>query len=162
MTYVYVEVAMTGLSTMKTSMFSNLKFKIGEEMTKAAKIQEMLPGAKIQDSAFVRNGYSMNAIEGLKIFTIHITPKEAFSFASFESGGYDLKSVLEELLLKVLKVVDCLDLEQFFVVIYEYADEKKKEQVNIHKYMNTNISSIPLTEGKLVLLTFKTMMELEF
>nr|XP_024384892.1 S-adenosylmethionine decarboxylase proenzyme-like isoform X1 [Physcomitrium patens] len=60
----------------------------GSEMTQAARIQSLLPGSRICDFAFDPCGYSMNGIEGAAHSTIHVTPEEGFSYASFEAMGY--------------------------------------------------------------------------
>ncbi|KAE9461550.1 hypothetical protein C3L33_06543, partial [Rhododendron williamsianum] len=52
-----------------------------------------LPDSEICDFDFDPCSYSMNTIEGVAISTIHVTRGEGFSYASFESVGYDLKVV---------------------------------------------------------------------
>jgi S-adenosylmethionine decarboxylase len=60
----------------------------GPEMTSAANIANLLPDSRICDFAFDPCGYSMNGIEGGAHSTIHVTPEEGFSYASFEAMGY--------------------------------------------------------------------------
>ncbi|KAH9288363.1 hypothetical protein KI387_032480, partial [Taxus chinensis] len=67
-------------------------------------IRDILPGSKICDFEFDPYGYSMNAIEGDVVSTIHVTPEDGFSYASFESMGYgpediELKELVERVLL---------------------------------------------------------------
>eukprot|EP01087_Luapelamoeba_hula_P002120 TRINITY_DN1185_c0_g1_i2.p1 TRINITY_DN1185_c0_g1~~TRINITY_DN1185_c0_g1_i2.p1 ORF type:complete len:389 (+),score=69.13 TRINITY_DN1185_c0_g1_i2:434-1600(+) len=80
----------------KTSGFS------AKEASKAAGIAEIFPDAIIDDFAFDPCGYSCNAIIGKHYFTIHVTPQESCSFASFETnvvlGDYN------ELLRKVAAI----------------------------------------------------------
>jgi S-adenosylmethionine decarboxylase len=46
------------------------------------------PPADIDDYVFEPCGYSMNGVEGGTFSTVHITPEEGFSYASFEICGY--------------------------------------------------------------------------
>ena len=44
--------------------------------------------ADIDDYVFEPCGYSMNGVEGGTFSTVHITPEQGFSYASFEICGY--------------------------------------------------------------------------
>ena len=46
------------------------------------------PPADIDDYVFEPCGYSMNGVDGGTFSTVHITPEEGFSYASFELCGY--------------------------------------------------------------------------
>ncbi|KAJ0555975.1 putative adenosylmethionine decarboxylase [Helianthus annuus] len=59
----------------------------GREMTEATGINRINPNAQICDFAFDPCGYSMNAIDGDRYSTIHVTPEDGFSYASFECVG---------------------------------------------------------------------------
>lgn len=59
---------------------------IGKRMTKAAGIDHLVPGATIDESSFSPCGYSMNAILHDAYSTIHVTPEQECSYASFETN----------------------------------------------------------------------------
>lgn len=65
-------------------------------------ISTIFPDALLDGFLFDPCGYSVNGMMGPYFFTIHITPQEAFSFASFETDvpldDYD------ELVAKVLNI----------------------------------------------------------
>jgi S-adenosylmethionine decarboxylase len=56
-------------------------------MTTKAGIQNLVPGATIDETAFTPCGYSMNAIFHDVYSTIHVTPEAACSYASFETNS---------------------------------------------------------------------------
>ncbi|XAR57162.1 Adenosylmethionine decarboxylase [Bertholletia excelsa] len=56
----------------------------GKEMTEITGIGAINPNALICDFAFDPCGYSMNGIDGDRYSTIHVTPEDGFSYASFE------------------------------------------------------------------------------
>jgi len=60
--------------------------RISAEQTKAAGIDALVPGATIDPRAFEPCGYSMNAILYHSYSTMHITPEEGSSYASFETN----------------------------------------------------------------------------
>lgn len=60
--------------------------RISGEQTKAAGIDELVPGATIDPRAFEPCGYSMNAVLFHSYSTMHITPEEGSSYASFETN----------------------------------------------------------------------------
>lgn len=101
-----LEMCMTKLDVAKAGEFFNADgAKTGSEMTAASGIRKLLPNSEICDFAFEPCGYSMNSIEGTAHSTIHVTPEEGFSFASFETMGYGPKGVdLGELLDNVTSV----------------------------------------------------------
>lgn len=73
------------------------------KMTCASGISNILPGSDICDFQFDPCGYSMNAIEGPAMSTIHVTPEDGFSYASFEAMGYDPGAVnMNQLIARVL------------------------------------------------------------
>ncbi|KAK4371097.1 hypothetical protein RND71_010572 [Anisodus tanguticus] len=61
------------------------------KMTVNSGIRRILPNSDICGFEFDPCGYSMNSIEGAALFTIHVTPEDGFSYASFEAVGYYLK-----------------------------------------------------------------------
>ncbi|KAF4358863.1 hypothetical protein CsatB_026044 [Cannabis sativa] len=73
----------------------------GKEMTEATAIGNINPSALICDYAFDPCGYSMNGIDGDRYSTIHVTPEDGYSYASFETvgsrhGGDDIARVLKK------------------------------------------------------------------
>ncbi|KAG6428091.1 hypothetical protein SASPL_112340 [Salvia splendens] len=75
----------------------------GQEMTDAAGIRSVNRNALICDYAFDPCGYSMNGIDGSRYSTVHVTPEDGFSYASFESV-YATREEFVEALQKVVKV----------------------------------------------------------
>lgn len=59
----------------------------GKEMTEVTGIGSINPSAMICDYAFDPCGYSMNGIDGDRYSTIHVTPEDGYSYASFETVG---------------------------------------------------------------------------
>ncbi|CAM6120076.1 unnamed protein product [Calypogeia fissa] len=103
-----VEVCMTELDRAKAHQFFNADGSLsGRDMTKASGIDGIIPLAKICDFSFNPCGYSMNALEGKAHSTIHVTPEDGYSYASFESMGYGPKDMkLQTLLDKVARVFE--------------------------------------------------------
>lgn len=60
--------------------------RISMEQTKSAGIDALIPGATVDPRAFEPCGYSMNAILFRSYSTMHITPEEGSSYASFETN----------------------------------------------------------------------------
>ncbi|KAL7525249.1 hypothetical protein ACHAWF_002468, partial [Thalassiosira exigua] len=60
--------------------------RVSDEQTKAAGIDALVPGARIDARAFEPCGYSMNALLFHSYSTMHITPEEGSSYASFETN----------------------------------------------------------------------------
>ena len=59
---------------------------VSEMMTKRAGIDTLCPGSKIDPRAFEPCGYSMNAILFRSYSTMHVTPEDGSSYASFETN----------------------------------------------------------------------------
>lgn len=60
--------------------------RISLQQTRASGIDSLCPGAMIDARAFEPCGYSMNAILYKSYYTMHITPEEGSSYASFETN----------------------------------------------------------------------------
>lgn len=79
----------------------------GKEMTQLTGIGDINPGALICDFAFDPCGYSMNGvIDGDRYSTIHVTPEDGYSYASFECVGsiYDDDDDFVQVLKKAVQV----------------------------------------------------------
>ncbi|KAL4284656.1 hypothetical protein GQ457_16G030330 [Hibiscus cannabinus] len=78
----------------------------GKEMTELTGIDDINPSAFICDFAFDPCGYSMNEIDGHRYLTIHVTPEDGYSYASFECVGsvYDDDVNIVETLKKAVQV----------------------------------------------------------
>lgn len=110
-----LEMCMTGLDRVKASVFYKTESSSAATMTNDSGIRKILPKSEICDFEFDPCGYSMNAIEGAAISTIHITPEDGFSYASFEAVGYDLKAVsLDQVVSRVLA---CFEPSEFSIAV---------------------------------------------
>lgn len=76
----------------------------GKEMTRLTGIGEINPNAVICDFAFDPCGYSMNGIDCDRYSTIHVTPEDGYSYASFECMGSIYQDDLVEVLKKVVQI----------------------------------------------------------
>jgi S-adenosylmethionine decarboxylase len=107
-----LEMCMTGLDRDKASVF--FKNSAGE-MTKLSGISEIIPSHMICDFEFDPCGYSMNGIDGSAYSTVHVTPEDGFSYASYEALGFDPEATgFEPLVQRVLK---CFGPAEFSVAI---------------------------------------------
>ncbi|XP_048129574.1 S-adenosylmethionine decarboxylase proenzyme 4-like [Rhodamnia argentea] len=88
-----VEVCMTELDRGRAQKFfrqpgdGKTGDSAGKEMTALTGIGEINPRALVCDFAFDPCGYSMNGVDGGRYSTIHVTPEEGFSYASYECVG---------------------------------------------------------------------------
>lgn len=80
-------------------------------------VGRIFPDAIVSDHEFQPCGFSMNTIEGHVVSTIHVSPQEESSYASFEAMGYDL-STQEKLSLVIEQVLDCFKPNQLTLAIY--------------------------------------------
>ncbi|KAL1189633.1 S-adenosylmethionine decarboxylase proenzyme 3 [Cardamine amara subsp. amara] len=111
-----LEMCMTGLDKKKALVFFKTHSVSASEMTISSGIRNILPGSEICDFEFDPCGYSMNSIEGDAVSTIHVTPEDGFSYASFETVGYDLKDLnFNELVDRVLV---CFEPEEFSLAVH--------------------------------------------
>ncbi|XP_047312275.1 S-adenosylmethionine decarboxylase proenzyme 4-like [Impatiens glandulifera] len=91
--YYTVEVCMTQLDTVLARKFfrhptsDKTGDMSGKDMTVITGINEINPKAFISDFGFDPCGYSMNGMDGDRYSTIHVTPEDGYSYASFECTG---------------------------------------------------------------------------
>ncbi|KAJ8546270.1 hypothetical protein K7X08_018853 [Anisodus acutangulus] len=111
-----LEMCMTNLDKKKASVFFKTQSSTAAEMTEVSGIRKILPESKICDFDFDPCGYSMNAVEGSAISTIHITPEEGFSYASFEAVGYDFR--VDNLTAMIERVLSCFSPTEFSVALH--------------------------------------------
>lgn len=111
-----LEMCMTNLDPKNAAVFFKNQASSAAVMTKVSGIRNIFPESDICDFEFDPCGYSMNAIEGDAISTIHVTPEDGFCYASFEAVGYNFQKVdLNSLLLRVL---DCFQPAKFSVALH--------------------------------------------
>ncbi|XP_074331870.1 S-adenosylmethionine decarboxylase proenzyme-like [Apium graveolens] len=122
-----LEMCMTGLDKKRASVFYKTQLSSASLMTEESGIRKILPNSEICDFQFDPCGYSMNAIEGDAISTIHVTPEDAFSYASFEAVGYDLKVMKFNHLLD--RVLTCFQPNEFSVALHT-ANEEQGTRIN--------------------------------
>lgn len=112
-----LEMCMTNLDQRKASVFFKTHSSSAAEMTAASGIRKILPESDICDFDFEPCGYSMNALEGGAVSTIHVTPEDGFSYASFEAVGYDFNKSMD-LGYLVERVLACFGPAKFSVALH--------------------------------------------
>ena len=116
---VTLEMCMTGLDKNRASVFfkssSDGKNSSAKEMTRLSGINNIIPEMQICDFDFDPCGYSMNGIAGRALSTIHVTPEDGFSYASYEAMGFDPRALeFEDVVERVLK---CFSPANFSVAV---------------------------------------------
>ncbi|CAH9128874.1 unnamed protein product [Cuscuta epithymum] len=122
-----LEMCMTGLDQDKARVFYKNDSSSAAFMTHNSGIRKILPESDICDFEFDPCGYSMNSIEADAISTIHVTPEDGFSYASFEAAGYDLEDV--KLSMMIERVLTCFEPSEFSVAVHADVMGKLLEQI---------------------------------
>lgn len=156
-----LEVCMTSLDRERASVFYKTQGSSAATMTEDSGIRKILPQSEICDFEFEPCGYSMNSIEGDAISTIHVTPEDGFSYASFETMGYNFEEVdLSQLLERVLV---CFEPNEFSVALHSSVvgeQLRSKFPLNLKGYSveETNAEALGMG-GSLIYYTFAKMGE---
>ncbi len=96
---------MTGLDPCRAAAFFRTDaFVSARKTTVESGIQALVPHHVIDDYVFDPCGYSMNGAHEAQYSTIHITPEDGFSYASFELYGFSPAHV--DVAALVAKVAD--------------------------------------------------------
>ncbi|XP_058768306.1 S-adenosylmethionine decarboxylase proenzyme-like [Vicia villosa] len=111
-----LEMCMTGLDREKASVFYKEQFSSAALMTANSGIRNILPDSQICDFDFEPCGYSMNSVEGVAVSTIHVTPEDGFSYASFETCVDNLE--LMNLNQLVVRVLTCFQPNEFLIAVH--------------------------------------------
>ncbi|XP_010687659.2 S-adenosylmethionine decarboxylase proenzyme [Beta vulgaris subsp. vulgaris] len=112
---VTVEMCMTGLNREKAAVFYKKEGHLAKEMTKMSKINDIISSHEICDVDFDPCGYSMNGVDGGAYSTVHVTPEDGFSYASYEVMGFDSGSVRFEPLVQ--RALRCFEPKEFTIAI---------------------------------------------
>ncbi|XP_020220732.1 S-adenosylmethionine decarboxylase proenzyme [Cajanus cajan] len=150
-----LEMCMTGLDKESASVFFKDKTSSAASMTENSGIRKILPQSDICDFEFDPCGYSMNGIEESAISTIHVTPEDGFSYASFEAVGYeyDDKTLVE----LVERVLACFQPAEFSVALHIDIHGEKLEKFPLDikgYYCGERITEEVGVDGAVVYLTF--------
>lgn len=127
-----LEMCMTNLDQKKAAVFFKSQSSSATEMTDASGIRKILPESEICDFDFDPCGYSMNAIEGDAVSTIHVTPEDGFSYASFETVGYDFGKMDVSALVE--RVLGCFKPAKFSVAVHASVAGKEDLKLEMENY----------------------------
>lgn len=147
-----LEMCMTNLDKKKASIFFKKQSSSAAVMTEVSGIRKILPGSEVCDFDFDPCGYSMNALEGSATSTIHVTPEDGFSYASFEAAGYDFRVL--NLSQIVEKVLACFQPAKFSVALHTSVGEEQfdsKFALDMKGYFCSGRSCETLAKGGLIL-----------
>lgn len=150
-----LEMCMTGLDKESASVFFKDNTSSAALMTENSGIRKILPQSDICDFEFDPCGYSMNGIEGSAVSTIHVTPEDGFSYASFEAVGYDYNDM--SLVELVERVLACFRPAEFSVALHtdKHGEKLDKFPLDIKGYYHGERSSEELgVAGAVVYHTF--------
>lgn len=116
---VTLEMCMTGLDAKKAAVFfknsADGHCSSSMEMTMLSGISDIIPEMEICDFEFDPCGYSMNGICGPAVSTIHVTPEEGFSYASYEAMNFNPSSLVYIDVIK--RVLACFCPSDFSVAV---------------------------------------------
>lgn len=126
---VTLEMCMTGLNKEKASVFHKKEGHLAKEMTKMSGIDDIIPSHVICDFDFDPCGYSMNGIDGGAYSTVHVTPEDGFSYASYEAMGFDPGLVRFETVVR--RALGCFDPSEFTVAVTCFGGGLAREWVSM-------------------------------
>lgn len=159
---VTLEMCMTGLDSDLASVFFK-KSPIDDhdssskEMTKLSGISKIIPEMEICDFEFEPCGYSMNAIDDSAFSTIHVTPENGSSYASYEAMGFNPLKLNSTTLIK--RVLKCFAPTSFSIAVTILGSRLKAgswaNKVKVKGYALTDVVEQELPgSGLLVYQTF--------
>lgn len=154
---VTLEMCMTGLDKKKASVFFKTSAdghtSCAKEMTKLSGISDIIPEMEICDFDFEPCGYSMNAIHGSAFSTIHVTPEDGFSYASYEVMGFNPASFAYGDLVK--RVLACFGPSEFSVAVSIFGDRGHAKtwgkNLDVDAYACSNVVEQVLPSGGLLI-----------
>ena len=92
---VTVELLMYGLDPAASRVFRPQAGGRTAALRDSTGVDRILPGFEVDDHLFQPHGYSLNAIRGREYWTVHVTPEQVSSYASFETNHRFEESDLE-------------------------------------------------------------------
>ena len=99
-----LEIAMTGMDKAAASQFFKENSVSPQLTTMSTGISSIVPQHLIDDYVFEPCGYSMNGTDNAEFSTIHVTPEDGFSYASFEVCGANVSAgAVTEYVAKTLR-----------------------------------------------------------
>jgi S-adenosylmethionine decarboxylase len=152
-----LEMCMTGLDKKKASVFFKTSadghISCAKEMTKLSGISDIIPEMEICDFDFEPCGYSMNAIHGPAFSTIHVTPEDGFSYASYEVMGLNPASLAYgDLIRRVLK---CFGPSEFSVAVTIFGERDNSKtwgrKLDVESYACSNMVEQELPSSGLLI-----------
>jgi S-adenosylmethionine decarboxylase len=114
---VTVEILMHGLDESVRSHFCGIRGPKSEPLREATELDRILPGFEIDDHLFEPTGYSLNALRGDEYYTVHVTPEDHGSYASFETNhrfGSDPNEMIQ-------RVVEVFRPRSYDLVLFDHA-----------------------------------------
>ena len=112
---VTLEILMYGLDRGAADLFDLRKGAADAALARAEAMRRILPGYRIEEHLFEPSGYSLNGVRGESYGTIHVTPQEPGSYASFETNrpfGDDPSAICSD-------VLDVFRPQAFDVVLFD-------------------------------------------
>jgi S-adenosylmethionine decarboxylase len=152
-----LEMCMTGLDKKKASVFFKTSadghISCAKEMTKLSGISDIIPEMEICDFDFEPCGYSMNAIHGPAFSTIHVTPEDGFSYASYEVMGLNPASLAYGDLVK--RVLKCFGPSEFSVAVTIFGERDNAKtwgrKLDVESYACSNMVEQELPSSGLLI-----------
>ena len=115
------EILMYGLSSEACALFQR-----GTSRTKALwqtmDLDQIFPGHRWDDHLFAPAGYSLNGMRGHRYVTVHVTPDEPASYASFETNHFFAPG---ELLESSLRLLELFKPERFDLVLFQQGPDRE-------------------------------------
>ncbi|KAL6655555.1 hypothetical protein ACP70R_006381 [Stipagrostis hirtigluma subsp. patula] len=154
---VTLEMCMTGLDVKKAAVFfknsADGRCSSAKEMTKLSGISDIIPEMEICDFEFDPCGYSMNGICGPAASTIHVTPEEGFSYASYEAMNFNPGSlVYSDVVKRVLAGFCPSDFSVAVTIFGGHAFAKSwAKSVDVGSYMCDDVVEQELPGGGLLM-----------
>lgn len=81
-----LEILMHGIDNQAARVFMSGPHHRKRYIKEESGVWSLMPGFEVDDHLFEPMGYSLNAIKGLKYYTIHVTPQKIGSYVSFETN----------------------------------------------------------------------------
>ena len=126
-----LEIMMTQLDS---SVMKEFWKNFGETSSIKQKILNLYPSAIVDEYQFDPCGYSLNGLLNESYFTIHITPEEHCSYASFETSipfDLEMESSHESIQHLVETIVSLFQPGSFSVTLFRLSDPKSESKMSL-------------------------------